>query len=64
MIMENKKHGFKAWLLATRPWSFPASAMPVVATIAYLNWAGYSINWLHSGDYFHDRRRVQEPRKG
>ena len=46
MIMENKKHGFKAWLLATRPWSFPASAMPVVATIAYLNWAGYSINWL------------------
>ena len=44
--MENKKHGFKAWLLATRPWSFPASAMPVVATMAYLFYAGYNINWL------------------
>ena len=44
--MEKKKHGFKDWLLATRPWSFPASAMPVVVTLAYLNWAGYSVNWL------------------
>lgn len=44
--MENKKHGFKAWLLATRPWSFPASAMPVVATMAYLFYAGYNIDWL------------------
>lgn len=44
--MNNKKHGFKAWLLATRPWSFPASAMPVLATLAYLFWYGYEINWL------------------
>ena len=44
--MGNKKHGFKAWLLATRPWSFPASAMPVVATMAYLFYAGYNIDWL------------------
>lgn len=44
--MEKKKHGFKAWLIATRPWSFPASSMPVVATLAYLHWAGESINWL------------------
>ena len=44
--MNNKKHGFKAWLLATRPWSFPASAMPVLATLAYLFWQGYEINWL------------------
>lgn len=44
--MNNKKHGFKAWLLATRPWSFPASAMPVLATLAYLFWHGYEINWL------------------
>lgn len=44
--MENKKHGFKAWLIATRPWSFPASSMPVVATLAYLHWAGESVNWL------------------
>ena len=44
--MNNKKHGFKAWLLAARPWSFPASAMPVLATLAYLFWYGYEINWL------------------
>lgn len=44
--MNNKKHGFKAWFLATRPWSFPASAMPVLATLAYLFWRGHEINWL------------------
>lgn len=45
-FMENKKHSFKDWLLATRPWSFPASAMPVLATLAYLHWANYQVNWL------------------
>lgn len=44
--MEKKKHSFKAWLIATRPWSFPASSMPVVATLSYLYWSGESINWL------------------
>ena len=44
--MENKKHSFKNWLIATRPWSFPASSMPIVATLAYLFWAGESVNWL------------------
>ena len=45
--MENKgKHSFKAWLLATRPWSFPASAMPVLVTLAYLFWVGHKIDWL------------------
>ena len=45
--MENsKKHGFKAWVLATRPWSFPASAMPVLVTLVYLGWCGYAIDWL------------------
>ena len=45
--MENKKkHGFKAWLLATRPWSFPASAMPVLATLAFLFWNGCLVNWI------------------
>ncbi|MBR5150048.1 MAG: prenyltransferase, partial [Bacteroidaceae bacterium] len=24
------KHSFKSWLLATRPWSFPASGMPIL----------------------------------
>lgn len=32
------KHTIKEWYLATRPWSFPASAMPVASTIAYLFW--------------------------
>ena len=32
------KHTIKEWYLATRPWSFPASAMPVASTVAYLFW--------------------------
>lgn len=32
-------------MIAVRPWSFPASAMPVVVTLAYLNYAGYQVNW-------------------
>ena len=40
-----QKHTFKDWVLATRPWSFPASAMPVVVTIAW-SWAsGFDVNW-------------------
>ncbi len=40
-----KQHSFKDWVLATRPWSFPASTMPVVVTIAWL-WAhDVDINW-------------------
>ena len=40
-----KKHSFKDWVLATRPWSFPASSMPVVVTIAW-TWAhGIQVNW-------------------
>ena len=42
----NKKHSFKAWVLATRPWSFPASAMPVLVTLVYLGWCGYAIDWM------------------
>ncbi len=44
--MEKKKHSFRAWLLATRPWSFPASAMPVLVTLAYLEWVGTGVDWL------------------
>ena len=39
------KHSFKSWLLATRPWSFPASAMPILVTLAYLFWLGRDVNW-------------------
>ena len=44
--MERNTHTFKEWLLATRPWSFPASAMPVLVTLAYLNWCDYGIDWI------------------
>ena len=40
------KHTFKEWLIAVRPWSFPASSMPIIVTLAYLFWAGAEINWL------------------
>lgn len=40
------KHTAKEWLGATRFWSFPVSAMPVVATTAFLAWKGSDINWL------------------
>ena len=41
------KHSFKEWMIAVRPWSFPASAMPVLVTLAYLNYAGYEMNWWY-----------------
>lgn len=41
-----KKHSMKEWLIATRPWSFPASTIPVAVTLAYLHWAGHEVNWL------------------
>ncbi len=41
------KHSVKDWVLTTRPWSFPASAMPVLATFAYMTWVyGMSIDWV------------------
>ena len=41
-----KKHSFGEWMFAVRPWSFPASAMPVITSIAYLFWKGAEINWI------------------
>lgn len=44
------KHSLKDWILTTRPWSFPASAMPVLTTFAYMTWVcsiyGMSIDWV------------------
>lgn len=40
------KHSFKDWFGATRFWSFPVSAMPVVATAVFLAWKGYDVKWL------------------
>ena len=39
------KRTFKDWFIATRPWSFPASAMPIIVSIAYLFSNGADINW-------------------
>ena len=41
-----KRHSLNDWVMATRPWSFPASAIPVIATLAYLHWCGYEVNWV------------------
>ena len=42
---ENMKRTWKDWVVAVRPWSFPASAMPVVATLCYLYWYGVDMDW-------------------
>lgn len=42
-----KKHTFGEWVLAVRPWSFPASAMPIITTLAFLFWNDAEINWLN-----------------
>ncbi|MCM1078318.1 MAG: prenyltransferase [Bacteroidales bacterium] len=42
-----KKHSLREWLIAVRPWSFPASAMPVMVTLAYLYWTGTELNMLN-----------------
>lgn len=41
------QHTVKQWILATRPWSFPASLMPVIVTTAYLLWTEADVNfWI------------------
>ena len=40
------QHSFKDWVFATRPWSFPASVMPVAVTLFWLWSAGRPVNWL------------------
>ena len=40
-----RTHSFKEWIIATRPRSFPASAMPVLVTLGYLYWSQGGINW-------------------
>lgn len=39
------KHTLKEWVFATRPWSFPASAMPTIVTTAWAYAQGYEISW-------------------
>lgn len=39
-------HTVKEWVGASRYWSFPVSAMPVVAASVYLAWKGYDVKWV------------------
>lgn len=39
------KKTVKDWIIATRPWSFPASAMPVLVTMVWLYAHGEPISW-------------------
>lgn len=41
------KHTLGQWIIALRPWSIPASAMPVIVTLSFLFWKGTEINWLN-----------------
>lgn len=46
------RHSFKEWFLATRPWSFPASVMPVLVSIAYVGWLAHggefeNVRWIN-----------------
>lgn len=41
------KHSFKEWMIAVRPWSFPASAMPVAVTLGYLLADRQQMDWLN-----------------
>ncbi|HBJ76895.1 MAG TPA: 1,4-dihydroxy-2-naphthoate prenyltransferase, partial [Porphyromonadaceae bacterium] len=46
------KKTLKDWFIVTRPWSFPVSIVPIVASIAYLYWmgqdAGYTFYWTRA----------------
>lgn len=46
MEREMSKHTIKDWMIAVRPWSFPASVMPVAVTLGYLAWKEVQIDWL------------------
>ena len=41
------KHTLGQWIIALRPWSIPASAMPVIVTLSFLFWKETEINWLN-----------------
>ena len=40
-----KHHSLKDWILVTRPWSFPASSMPVLVTLFWLFASNIELNW-------------------
>ena len=45
MVIIMRKHNLREWMIAIRPWSFPASAIPVIVTLAMLFYLGREIDW-------------------
>lgn len=41
------KNTLKDWFLATRPWSFTASALSVIVVLVYLEWMTGIVNWTN-----------------
>lgn len=41
------KHSLKAWIAATRPWSFTASGFSVIVALTYLAWAVGGVDWTN-----------------
>ena len=41
----NKRRSFKDWIIASRPWSFTASLIPVIAISAYLFYKSCLLWW-------------------
>lgn len=48
------RRGIREWVIATRPWSFPASVMPILIMWAYLFYGqsagleGFNVDWLNA----------------
>lgn len=42
-----KKHTLSEWIIAVRPWSLPASVMPLLVTFAFLFFKEVEMNWLY-----------------
>ncbi len=42
-----RKHTLNDWIIAVRPWSFPASAMPVIVSLGYLFALYEGTDWLN-----------------
>ena len=43
-----RKRRFSDWVLATRPWAFSASVIPVAAVAAALGWSQGACNWVNA----------------
>ena len=42
-----QRHTLKEWIIAVRPWSFPASVMPVIVSLAYMFAFHEAADWVN-----------------